>query len=104
MAIPFSNAAAAYTNAATRGLNVPGGRAAAPTDGPSFGDMLEEAVSQSVQTMRTGEEMTAKGVVGKADLADVVNAVTNAEVTLQAVVSVRDKVISAYQEILRMPM
>jgi len=104
MAIPFSNAAAAYANAATRGLASPGGKSSSPVDGPSFGDMLETAVSQSIDTMHQGEEMTAKGIVGKADLADVVNAVTNAEVTLQAVVNVRDKVISAYQEILRMPM
>lgn len=102
MAIPFSGAAAAYASAATRGLNAPS--RSGPTEGPSFGDMLESAVGQSIQTMHKGEEMTAKGVLGKADLADVVNAVTNAEVTLQAVVNVRDKVISAYQEILRMPM
>lgn len=102
MDVPFSGAAAAYASAATRGLNAPS--RPAPTEGPSFGDMLESAVGQSIQTMHKGEEMTAKGVLGKADLADVVNAVTNAEVTLQAVVNVRDKVISAYQEILRMPM
>ena len=42
--------------------------------------------------------------VGKADLNDVVQAVTNAEVTLQTVTAVRDKVLNAYQEILRMPM
>ncbi|MEM6903398.1 MAG: flagellar hook-basal body complex protein FliE, partial [Pseudomonadota bacterium] len=35
---------------------------------------------------------------------DVVMAVNNAEITLQSVVSIRDRVISAYQEILRMPM
>ena len=104
MAIPFSNAASAYASAAMRGLSAPAGKAAAATEGPSFGDMLENAATQSLDTMHKGEEMTAKGVVGKADLADVVNAVTNAEVTLQAVVNVRDKVISAYQEILRMPM
>lgn len=102
MDIPFTSAAAAYANAATRGITSPGKTGAG--DGPSFGDILENAVGQSIQTMHKGEEMTAKGIVGKADLADVVNAVTNAEVTLQAVVNVRDKVISAYQEILRMPM
>lgn len=105
MAIPFSNAAAAYANAAQRGLTAPGGSAkAGSADGASFGDALKEAVETSINTMHKGEDMTAKGVVGKADLADVVSAVTNAEMTLQAVVNVRDKVISAYQEILRMPM
>lgn len=104
MAIPFSNAAAAYANAAHRGLSTQGAKQAPETDGAAFGDMLREAVSGSIDSLHKGEEMAAKGVVGKADLADVVSAVTNAEMTLQAVVNVRDKVISAYQEILRMPM
>jgi flagellar hook-basal body complex protein FliE len=47
--------------------------------------------------------MSAKAVTGEADLTDVVTAVTNAELTLQTVVSVRDRLISAYQEIMRMP-
>lgn len=101
MPIPFNGAAAAYASAATRGLNAPAKAGAA--GGPSFGDVLESAVNQSIETLHKGEELTAKGVLGKADLTDVVGAVTNAEVTLQAVVNVRDKVISAYQEILRMP-
>jgi flagellar hook-basal body complex protein FliE len=105
MGIPFSNAAAAYANAAQRGLASPGGNAkAGAAEESSFGDVLRDAVGASIETMHKGEDMTAKGVVGKADLADVVSAVTNAELTLQAVVNVRDKVISAYQEILRMPM
>lgn len=104
MAIPFSNAASAYASAAQRGLSAPGAKGGQAADGASFGDMLRDAVETSIDTMHKGEEMSAKGVVGKADLADVVSAVTNAEVTLQAVVNVRDKVISAYQEILRMPM
>ena len=64
MAIPISGAAAAYASAATRGLSAPS--RSGPTEGPSFGDMLESAVGQSIQTMHKGEEMTAKGVLGKA--------------------------------------
>ncbi len=44
-----------------------------------------------------------KQISGEADLKDVVTAVANAENTLETVVAVRDKVLSAYQEILRMP-
>jgi flagellar hook-basal body complex protein FliE len=103
MSIPFNSAAAAYSNAANR-LTGAGGPSVKPqAEGPSFGAMLQEATSQSIDTLRTGEDMTAKGVLGKADLADVVAAVNNAEMTLQAVVTVRDRVIGAYQEILRMP-
>ncbi|WP_044564460.1 flagellar hook-basal body complex protein FliE [Azospirillum sp. B4] len=101
MAIPLTSAAAAYANAARQGSG-PG--MAAPTSGPSFGELMKQAAVDAVDTMHQGERMTAAGVVGKADLTDVVNAVSNAEVTLQAVTAVRDKVITAYQEIMRMPM
>lgn len=53
--------------------------------------------------MKKGEAVSAKAAVGKADLTEVVTAVTNAEVTLQTVTAVRDRVVNAYQEILRMP-
>ncbi|MFM2044780.1 MAG: flagellar hook-basal body complex protein FliE [Pseudomonadota bacterium] len=100
--VPFSNAAAAYANTQMQGIKAPG--AAAETSGASFGDMLKEAGDQAIQTLDMAEQKSLAGAVGKADLTDVVNAVTNAEMTLQAVVSVRDRVVSAYQEILRMPM
>ena len=53
--------------------------------------------------MARGEKLSAQSVAGKAELTDVVTAVTSAELTLQTVVAVRDRVISAYQEIMRMP-
>lgn len=65
--------------------------------------MLEQAARGTIATLRGGEQMTARAALGKADLTDVITAVTNAEVTLQTVTTVRDKVVSAYQEILRMP-
>lgn len=68
----------------------------------SFSDLLENKIEQSVQTIKGGEEMSAKAVTGEADLTDVVQAVTDAEITLQTLVAVRDKMISAYQEIMRM--
>ena len=49
-------------------------------------------------------EVKAAGLVqGKGDLVDVVTAVNSAEMTLETVVAIRDKVIAAYQDILRMP-
>ena len=47
--------------------------------------------------------MSAAAIQNKADLTEVVTAITNAEVTLQTVVAVRDRMISAYQQIMRMP-
>ena len=71
--------------------------------GDSFGAMVRDAALNSVDTLKKGEEMSAKAVMGTADLNDVVQAVTDAEVTLQTVVAMRDRMLSAYQEIMRMP-
>jgi flagellar hook-basal body complex protein FliE len=69
---------------------------------PSFADFLGGKIDQSVVTLKHGEELSAKAINGEANLTDVVQAVTNAEITLQTLVAVRDKMIGAYQEILRM--
>ena len=58
---------------------------------------------KSVEAGKAAELATASAVAGEADLTDVVTAVSNAEMTLQTVVTVRDRVVAAYQEILRMP-
>jgi flagellar hook-basal body complex protein FliE len=68
-----------------------------------FGQMLSEALQNTVDASRASEAVAAKAVAGKADVTDVVAAVTNAELALDTVVAVRDRVITAYQEILRMP-
>lgn len=68
-----------------------------------FADFLRQKVSESIDTMRHGEQMSAKAVTGEADLTDVVQAVGAAEVTLQTVVALRDRLVSAYQDIMRLP-
>lgn len=73
------------------------------SNGPSFGDILKETTESAIDTMYQGERMSAKAVMGEADLTDVVQAISAAELTLQTVTAVRDRMISAYQEILRMP-
>src|ERR1700733_11409771 len=105
MAIGASVAAAAYQAAAniTAGSSSAATAAAVPAGG-SFGDFLSGALNNAVQTMKTGEQMAAKQAAGQADIVDVVNAVNSAELTLDTVVAVRDKVISAYQSIMQMPM
>lgn len=71
--------------------------------GPSFGDILKESAMSALRTMRAGETASAKAITGDATLPEVVQAVTSAELTLQTVVAVRDRLVSAYQEIMRMP-
>jgi flagellar hook-basal body complex protein FliE len=69
----------------------------------TFASMVNSAAKEVLESGRIAEKATAEAVAGNADVADVVMAVTNAETTLQAVVAVRDRVMAAYQEILRMP-
>ena len=103
-------AASAYTNSQNIGGSnasgtqiISGSDAADDNDGVTFSDFLKNTIEESVDTMKSGEDMAAKAVTGEADLTDVVQAVTSAELTLQTVVSVRDRMISAYQDIMRMP-
>ncbi len=72
-------------------------------DGVSFSDFLRQKTAESVDTLKESEKTSARAVTGESDLTDVVQAVTAAELTLQTVVAVRDRLISAYQEIMRMP-
>jgi len=99
MTINVAAGAAAYANAA-KTLTQPQG--AAGTAGSGFGDMLKSALEGAVGDQQRGEIASMQAVAGNADINSVVAAVTNADVTLQTVVAVRDKVISAYEEILHM--
>jgi flagellar hook-basal body complex protein FliE len=81
------------------------GDSVAPTVAPGgdFASVLKDATKGAISTLKQGETATAAGIAGKADIREVVAAVTNAELTLETVVNVRDKVINAYNEIMRMP-
>ena len=80
----------------------PGSAGATPGKGPGFADMVKQAVGDVSSSTRMAEKMSVAGLSHKAELVDVVTAVTNAELTLETVVAVRDKVIQAYQEVMRM--
>lgn len=93
-------AAKAYGNTLGLGQKAGGGAADDASD-VSFSDFLKGTLERSSDTMRSGEEIAAKAVTGEAGLTDVVQAVSQAELTLQTIVSIRDKLISAYQDIMR---
>jgi flagellar hook-basal body complex protein FliE len=101
MTVTPSAAAAAYQTIAKIGSEQAG--AAAPVAGGDFSQFLSKAVHEAVSTMRSGEEASVKQVAGKGDIVNVVNAVNQAELTLDTVVAIRDKVIAAYQNVLQMP-
>ena len=72
-------------------------------DKQSFGDVLKNTAINTIQTLRAGEAASARAVSGDASLPEVVQAITASEVTLQTVMAVRDRLVGAYQEIMRMP-
>ena len=76
---------------------------AAATGGPGFAEMLKSALTDAVHASRTAETQITAGVQGKAELVDVATAISAAETSLQTVLAVRDQVISAYQQIMSMP-
>src|SRR5205807_2166432 len=71
--------------------------------GGGFGDILKSAMTDAMKASKTAETQMANQVQGKAQLVDVVTAVSAAESSLETVMAIRDQVISAYQEIMRMP-
>jgi flagellar hook-basal body complex protein FliE len=71
--------------------------------GQSFGTMLKDAVSALNKTTHNSDMQTQAAAAGKANIVDVVTAVAESEVAIDALVSVRDKMISAYEEIMKMP-
>ena len=72
--------------------------------GEDFASLVKGAIREAVQIGERSEQLSIAGINDKADLTQVVTAVAEAEVTLRTVVNVRDKVVEAYREILRMPM
>jgi len=79
----------------------PGGASATP--GGGFGDILKSAMTDVMKSTKNAETQMAAQVHGKAELVDVVTAISAAESSLETVMAIRDQVINAYQEILRMP-
>ncbi|SDN41737.1 flagellar hook-basal body complex protein FliE [Methylobacterium phyllostachyos] len=85
------------------GLALPDVRQTAPAAGAAtFGDLMSQVAGQMRDTVKTGEAAAISGIQGKASAQSVVEAVMSAEQTLQTAVAIRDKVVAAYLEIVRM--
>jgi flagellar hook-basal body complex protein FliE len=69
-----------------------------------FPNMLQQFVGDTAESARKAEASIAQAAAGKGDLVDVVTAVAESEAALETLVAVRDRVIAAYEEIMRMPM
>jgi len=73
------------------------------SSGPNFGELVKEAIGSLTQASRASDAQPQAMAAGKANIVDVVTAVAETEVAIGTLVSVRDKVVAAYEEIMRMP-
>jgi len=88
---------------AVQGTQAIQGSAAASSAGVTdFGSVLASLARDTMSTMKGGEVAAISGIQGKASTQKVVEAIMSAEQALQVAISVRDKVVQAYQEIGRM--
>ena len=69
----------------------------------SFTSVLKEAMDAVQESGKKSDTQTRAMANGKSNMVDVVTAVAETEVAIDAVVAVRDKVIAAYEEIMKMP-
>lgn len=105
MSLRAIDASNAYTQALTR---APGASGADPFESGAstpggFGSMVTGLLNDTVAANRQAEVASAKAVTGTSDIVTIASAVNNAEMTLETLVAVRDRMISAYQDIMRMP-
>lgn len=77
-------------------------QASTQAGGSDFGNLVSAAARGTLQTLRQSESVGARAVAGSADVQEVVQAATAAELTVQTVTQLRDKAVSAYMDVLRM--
>ena len=72
-------------------------------DGQGFGAVLGRALEGVVQSGRQAETQSMQAITGGGNITEVATAVARAELALQGAVAIRDKVVQAYQDVMRMP-
>ena len=104
LAVSSSGAASAYAK-------VQGGSSIGAVDGiedgsasgsSGFGSTLERALQDVVQTGHEADAKTIQGMSGEGNITEVVMAVSRAQLALQSTVAIRDRVVQAYQDIMKM--
>lgn len=90
---------AAQAYAATRPATAPNPVQVPPETNNGFKQLAEDFVT----TLQEGEQVAKAAIAGDADPHALVQALAQTELAVEAAVTLRDKVVEAYQEILRMP-
>jgi flagellar hook-basal body complex protein FliE len=98
-----ANAYAALARLRDQSANIAGGPGTTDGAGPNFGSVLKDVIDAVTAAAQKSDAQAQTVATGKANMVDVVTAVAETETAVQALVSVRDKVIAAYEDILKMP-
>ncbi len=96
-----ANAYASLAKMMERGGAEKAGRSAVA--GPSFSALLKDSVGSVLEAGKKSDAQTMAMASGKANVMDVVTAVADTDVAVSTLVSVRDRVIQAYEDIMKMP-
>jgi flagellar hook-basal body complex protein FliE len=86
--------------------SVDGGTSSSSTvsgNGQDFGSTLQRAVEGAVKAGTNADQQSALAIQGHGNITDVVTAVSKAELALQTTVALRDRIVQAYSEIMKMP-
>lgn len=105
MPTPAQNITAAISAYNSAVKDKPAGGLAPRDENPDsdFAELVKGAIREAVKIGQRSEKLSVAAINDRADLNHVVSAVAEAEVTMQTVISIRDRVIDAYREVLRMP-
>lgn len=83
---------------------VPQGGITPLAGGPSFVQMVNNTLDDSIATLKKSESLQTQSLLGApVSLDELTAAVTQAEMTLRTVVAIRDRIVTAYQDIVKMP-
>ena len=93
---------AASRAAETQAISPAATTAVQTSDDVGFDSVMKQVTTDAIGTLKTGEAASISAMQGKESTRRVVEALMSAEQALQTAVAVRDKVVQAYQEVVRM--
>ncbi len=100
---PVAPGAAAAAYRLAQGEAPAAGAAAPAGGGGSFGALLQQVAQGALEAGHGADAAARASLGGQGGVTDVVVAVSRAELALQTAVAVRDRVVAAYQDVMRMP-
>ncbi len=103
MAIPTITITPQQAARAYAGMDSGEAAGAASGTASGFGATLARALGGVVDAGHAADAQSMAAIAGHGSITDVVTAVSKAELALQTTTAIRDRMVQAYQDIMRMP-